>query len=406
MDQDIRAQYRIYKLGDNEQVKSFDCGDVDLNDFILNDAFLYRKEKLAVTYIYMNKDNSDDIAAFFCLANDRISLADFGTKSRYNRLSRRFANPKRLKSYPAAKIGRLGVSASMKGKEIGSTLIDFIKNFFLVDNKTGCRFITVDAYAEAVPFYVKGDTVINEKKCVMTNIITYFLGGKGLCFYEENDSVFYYNETTESFQILYDFSLQAGDSYVICPSDRFINDSLFVFIDSVTSVWVNGVSLRVQYVHTQSVSHTERPNFWQIGDMNKAVIYETIGSLNFFIPQEDGWNDDFFSHLCQYSGNSIYYKQNPDENCDTKSRITEADNIGCLHICPNPASKYVDVSISEETSGKENEWTVVDVLGHVVYRNVTAASEVRIPLDGMSKGLYVVRYCSGNDIRHGRFVIL
>ncbi len=259
---------------------------------------------------------------------------------------------------------------------------------------------------EAVPFYVKGDTVINEKKCVMTNISTYFLGGKGLCFYEENDSVFYYNETTESFQILYDFSLQAGDSYVICPSDRFINDSLFVFIDSVTSVWVNGVSLRVQYVHTQSVSHTERPNFWQIGDMNKAVIYETIGSLNFFIPQEDGWNDDFFSHLCQYSGNSIYYKQNPDENCDTKSRITEADNIGCLHICPNPASKYVDVSISEETSGKENEWTVVDVLGHVVYRNATAASEVRIPLDGMSKGLYVVRYCSGNDIRHGRFVIL
>ena len=45
---------------------------------------------------------------------------------------------------------------------------------------------------EAVPFYVKGDTVINEKKCVMTNFRSYFLGGKGLCFYEENDSVFYY----------------------------------------------------------------------------------------------------------------------------------------------------------------------------------------------------------------------
>lgn len=169
VDQDIRAQYRIYKLSDNEQVKSFDCGDADLNDFILNDALLYRKEKLAVTYVYMNKDNSDDIAAFFCLANDRISLADFETKSRYNRFSRRFANSKRLKSYPAAKIGRLGVAAAMKGKEIGSTLIDFIKNFFLVDNKTGCRFITVDAYAEAVPFYVKNgfvplnDDDINER---------------------------------------------------------------------------------------------------------------------------------------------------------------------------------------------------------------------------------------------------
>lgn len=175
VDQDIRAQYRIYKLSDNEQVKSFDCGDADLNDFILNDAFLYRKEKLAVTYIYMNKDNSDDIAAFFCLANDRISLADFETKSRYNRFSRRFANPKRLKSYPAAKIGRLGVSASMKGKEIGSTLIDFIKNFFLVDNKTGCRFITVDAYSEAVPFYVKNGFVpLNEDDINERTRLLYF----------------------------------------------------------------------------------------------------------------------------------------------------------------------------------------------------------------------------------------
>ena len=54
--QEIRAQYKIYKLSGTEQVKSFDCGDVDLNDFIINDAPLYRKEKLAVTYVYVNKD--------------------------------------------------------------------------------------------------------------------------------------------------------------------------------------------------------------------------------------------------------------------------------------------------------------------------------------------------------------
>jgi hypothetical protein len=46
--QDILAQYRIYKLGKNEQVKSFDCGDADLNDFIIKDSSLYRDEKLAV----------------------------------------------------------------------------------------------------------------------------------------------------------------------------------------------------------------------------------------------------------------------------------------------------------------------------------------------------------------------
>ena len=30
-----------------------------------------------------------------------------------------------------------------------------IKSYFLADNKTGCRFLTVDAYAAAIPFYLK-----------------------------------------------------------------------------------------------------------------------------------------------------------------------------------------------------------------------------------------------------------
>ena len=161
--QDILAQYRIYKLGKNEQVKSFDCGDADLNDFIIKDSPLYRDEKLAVTYVYMNKEDSSDIAAFFCLTNDRISLADFDSKSRYNWFSRRFANSKRLKSYPAVKIGRLGVSSLMKRMNIGSFLLYFIKNYFIVNNKTGCRFITVDAYIDAIPFYIKNGFVpLNE----------------------------------------------------------------------------------------------------------------------------------------------------------------------------------------------------------------------------------------------------
>ncbi|MCD8184166.1 MAG: GNAT family N-acetyltransferase [Bacteroides sp.] len=43
----------------------------------------------------------------------------------------------------------------MKGKAIGSFLLDFVKSYFIEDNKTGCRFVTVDAYANAVPFYLK-----------------------------------------------------------------------------------------------------------------------------------------------------------------------------------------------------------------------------------------------------------
>lgn len=147
-------QYHIRRLSKEEIVESFDCGDADLNDFILNESPLYRKELLAVSYIVETKDKQ--VTAYFSLANDRVSLSDFENNTEFNRFRRhRFVNEKRLKSYPAVKICRFGVDLSMKNQHIGTRVLNFIKSYFIEDNKTGCRFITVDAYAAAVPFYLK-----------------------------------------------------------------------------------------------------------------------------------------------------------------------------------------------------------------------------------------------------------
>lgn len=109
------------------------------------------------------------------MSNDRISISDFDTKTKYNRFSKRFNNHKRLKSYPAAKIGRLGVSLNMRGNSVGSFLLDFIKRFFTADNKTGCRFITVDAYAAAIPFYLRNGFVpLNEDDINEPTRLLYF----------------------------------------------------------------------------------------------------------------------------------------------------------------------------------------------------------------------------------------
>lgn len=152
------SSYTIRKLEIGERVKSFDCGDADLNDFILNSSNDYRKALLAVTYVFESiyDVHYDRVAAYFSLANDRVSLTDFPSKTEFNRFRRRrFVNEKRLKSYPAAKICRLAVNREFKGMRIGEFLSDFIKSYFLTDNKTGCRFLTVDAYSAAIPFYVK-----------------------------------------------------------------------------------------------------------------------------------------------------------------------------------------------------------------------------------------------------------
>ena len=101
-DREFTERYTIHRMVEQEFVTTFNCGDEDLNGFILTDAPLYRKEKLAVTYTVFEKSNRDNVIAFFSLSNDRISISDFDNKTRYNRFSRRFNNHKRLKSYPAA----------------------------------------------------------------------------------------------------------------------------------------------------------------------------------------------------------------------------------------------------------------------------------------------------------------
>ena len=156
---EIRNRFVIRKLSASERISYFNCGDSDLNDFIMNEASAYRKALLAVTYVFEER-STKRVAAFFSLANDKVSLSDFESKTEFNRFRRmRFVNKKRIKSYPAAKLCRLGVDESIKGQSIGTLLLKFIKSYFVVDNKTGCRFLTVDAYADAIPFYLKNGFV-------------------------------------------------------------------------------------------------------------------------------------------------------------------------------------------------------------------------------------------------------
>ena len=175
IDETFKNKFCIEKLNKSNKVKYFDCGDGDLNDFILNEASLFQNARLAVSYILRSNDDSENIVAFFSLSNDKISITDFENKTKYNKFSRRFDNRKRLKSYPAIKIARLGVSLTMKGKQIGSSVIDLIKTYFTNDSKSGCRFLTVDAYSDAMPFYQKNGFVpLNEDDAHDKTRLLYF----------------------------------------------------------------------------------------------------------------------------------------------------------------------------------------------------------------------------------------
>lgn len=142
-----------------EYCAPFTCHDKDLDEFFSEDAFHYDSELLGRTYAWISAEDPSKILGLITLANDSIK-AKFIKGPARNRLQRSIINAKRGINYPAVLIGRLAVAYEFRGKgySVGSQILDFIKNWFRSkDNKTGCRFIVVDAYntIHTLNFYSK-----------------------------------------------------------------------------------------------------------------------------------------------------------------------------------------------------------------------------------------------------------
>jgi GNAT superfamily N-acetyltransferase len=132
----------------------FSCGQADLDDYIRNDAQAHDLELLSKTYSFHLKDHDAVSLAvgFVSLANDSIKLA--------NRKKRKiFSAGFQYRSYPAVKVCRLGTRQELQGQGIGSYVLWALKCLFLNENRTGCRFMTVDAYNDprTISFYRKND---------------------------------------------------------------------------------------------------------------------------------------------------------------------------------------------------------------------------------------------------------
>ena len=152
----MRPKYIYQELTPETDLKAFKCADDDLNDFLLNEAVDYQTELLAKTYLLINEENGD-VIAYFSLLNDTVRLEETD-RATANRINRKIPNSKRRKHYPALKIGRLAVDSRYAGMGFGERIMNTICMMFKHNNRSGCRFLTVDALASATGFYeAKGD---------------------------------------------------------------------------------------------------------------------------------------------------------------------------------------------------------------------------------------------------------
>ena len=121
----------------------------------------FLEKRIANTFIL---EDEGKIVAYFCLLNDKVSRLEI-TNSRWREIKDTFPDGKHFRSYPSIKIGRFAVSSNYQGHDIGSLLMDLLKDQLIEEQSSSAfRFITVDAYISAIPFYEKnGFKLLKEK---------------------------------------------------------------------------------------------------------------------------------------------------------------------------------------------------------------------------------------------------
>ena len=155
----LEEKCSLFPLTTPQEIDGFSCGDSDLDEFFTRDCFAYARELLGKTYCYKLDEDSQKVVCAFTLANAGVRVSDL-PNARKKKVESKIPHLKALKDYPAVLLARLGVSKDFRSLNIGSDVIEFVKLWFLdPHNKTGCRFLIVDAYNSpaTLAFYEKND---------------------------------------------------------------------------------------------------------------------------------------------------------------------------------------------------------------------------------------------------------
>lgn len=118
--------------------------DEQIDRFFHTEYMDYDYQLLGKSYCFISK-HEPRIAAAFTIANSSVRVDDM-PKSKRNKLNRKIPFSKQRSQYPAVLVAQLAVFDGFGGLGLGKEILDFIKSWFIDPfNKTGCRYVVVDA---------------------------------------------------------------------------------------------------------------------------------------------------------------------------------------------------------------------------------------------------------------------
>ena len=226
-----------------------------------------------------------------------------------------------------------------------------------------------------------GDTIIGGKSCRI-------LLGKCICgymdyesyVYKENGKVYLYSDSTEDFNVLYDFSAGPGDSWTLIPPNPEFGDSTAITVNDVGVEVFNGDTLNIQHIHNEMYSYYEFPGF----------IIENIGCYYCFYPLQgncDPWTGPI---RCYEDSNGII--KFSDLPCDTVIyyAIDENPLNKLIRVFPNPANTRIFINV-DKLLNIEYSVSIISANGDNQMYKKSLKNDSEINIEKLKHGAYFVK---------------
>ena len=199
--------------------------------------------------------------------------------------------------------------------------------------------------------------------------------------YEENGEVYWWNKELQTFTLLYDFSAEVGDEWIIQVGSENI----------VTNVYE---------VETQMIEGIPYKRM-TIGDNNNlfsGTLISTIGHLTSFFPEKLMTKEkdyDVEGLRCYWLDAEILLKLG-DRDCDEvyqqyHNSIDEPTDDAVFAVYPNPANGILFVETRHGTSQpNQNEYRITNLMGQTLLQGYITDETQQIDIADLPVGMYFI----------------
>lgn len=138
-------QVQVQPLSSTHNCKEFDCGSLQLNEWLVAMASQQQKKNIARTFVLVDVSAQETILGFYTLAVSEVGGDGFPNPNKF---------PKRV---PVVKLGRFATHKSQQGQGFGELLLfNALERVAEISLNAGIAAIVVDAKNEEVAsFYRK-----------------------------------------------------------------------------------------------------------------------------------------------------------------------------------------------------------------------------------------------------------